>query len=90
MQKQPPPLPPSRQYTVVGNAKLKFPQFRIMKISFSEDAPLAKQLQKGKVVKVIGASQKRGHLIVSNNGTKYHVPFQYMKLVKNAPVTAKI
>lgn len=33
-QERPPPLPPSRSYTVTGNTKLGYPQTRIMKMPF--------------------------------------------------------
>lgn len=31
---RPPPVPPSRPYTVTGNSKLGYPQTRVMKMSF--------------------------------------------------------
>lgn len=55
-------------------------------MNFPEDSatnPPADQLQKGDTVTVVGASQRRGHLIVENNGTSFHVPFQFMELVKS-------
>lgn len=57
-----------------------------MKMNFPEDSatnPPADQLQKGNTVTVVGASQRRGHLIVENNGASFHVPFQFMELVKS-------
>lgn len=59
-----------------------------MKMNFPEDSaknPPNDQLRKGETVTVVGASHRRGHLIVENNGTNFHVPFQYMELVKNTP-----
>lgn len=33
-QERPPPVPPSRSYTVAGNTKLGYPQTRVMKTPF--------------------------------------------------------
>ena len=85
LQERPPPVPPSRNYTVTGNTKLCFPQNRIMKMSFPEDTitnPPSEQLKKGESVTVVGASTCRGHLIVEHKGQNFHVPFQYMELVR--------
>uniref|UniRef100_A0A182QIZ3 Myosin motor domain-containing protein n=1 Tax=Anopheles farauti TaxID=69004 RepID=A0A182QIZ3_9DIPT len=82
---RPPPVPPSRSYTVTGNSKLGYPQTRLMKMNFPEDPAavgLGEQLRKGEAVTVTGASHRRGHLIVEHNGISLHVPFQYMELVK--------
>jgi dachs len=51
---------------VTGNSKLGYPQIRIMKMNFPEEIQL---LKKGDAVTVVGASQRRGHLLVENNGT---------------------
>ncbi|KAH8395635.1 hypothetical protein KR222_004099, partial [Zaprionus bogoriensis] len=86
---RPPPVPASRAYTITGNSKkLGYPQSRIMKMNFPEDAlanPASspgelQQLKKGETVTVVGASSGRGHLIVEHKGQSYHVPFQYMEL----------
>ena len=78
---RPPPVPPSRSYTVAGNTKLGYPQTRIMKMSFPEDVngegPV---LLKGETVLVVGASHRRGHLIVEHKHCTLHVPFQYLEL----------
>jgi hypothetical protein len=34
LQERPPPVPPSRPYTVRGNAKIAYPQARVMKKTF--------------------------------------------------------
>ncbi|EDS45532.1 myosin IB heavy chain [Culex quinquefasciatus] len=84
---RPPPVPPSRSYTVTGNSKLGYPQTRLMKMNFPEDsaaATVGEQLRKGEAVTVTGASHRRGHLIVEHNGISLHVPFQYMELVKSS------
>ncbi|XP_030561790.1 unconventional myosin-X isoform X1 [Drosophila novamexicana] len=92
---RPPPVPLSRAYTITANSKkLGYPQSRIMKMNFPEDAlanpataglsPPApgelQQLKKGDTVTVVGASSGRGHLVVEHKGQTYHVPFQYMEL----------
>ncbi|XP_054082847.1 myosin-G heavy chain isoform X2 [Zeugodacus cucurbitae] len=87
---RPPPVPPSRGYTIAGSLKLCYPQSRIMKMNFPEDPPivnpaeqqLQQQLKKGEAVSVVGASTCRGHLIVEHKGQSYHVPFQYMELLR--------
>ncbi|XP_023177574.2 unconventional myosin-Ia [Drosophila hydei] len=103
---RPPPVPLSRAYTITANSKkLGYPQSRIMKMNFPEDAlanpapalsPTAsaelQQLKKGDTVTVVGASSGRGHLIVEHKGQTYHVPFQYMELASgsNAPSNANL
>lgn len=93
---EPPPVPPSRSYTVSGNSKLGFPQIRIMNNDFPSSSesdikscsdpgrvlPVVK-LSKGEAVTVIGASTRRGHLLVEHLGHQFHVPYQMMHL----PVT---
>lgn len=81
IQERPPPVPKSRSYTVTGNAKLGYPQTRIMKMNFPEKPEEGEQLLKGERVTVTGASNRRGHLIVENHGIQYHVPFQAMELI---------
>ena len=41
------------------------------------------KLLKGEAVTVIGASTRRGHLLVEHHGHQFHVPYQFMQL----PVT---
>ncbi|XP_037959001.1 myosin-G heavy chain-like, partial [Teleopsis dalmanni] len=82
---RPPPVPPSRSYTINGNSKLGYPQSRIMKMNFPEDSvtnPPTEQLKKGETVSVVGASTCRGHLLVDYKGQSFHVPFQYMELLR--------
>lgn len=89
-------MPPSRPYTVKGNSKLGYPQSRVMKMNFPDDssatgnaaANASDRLHKGETVTVVGASHRRGHLIVENNGINFHVPFQFMELVKGAMIVA--
>lgn len=58
--------------------KMNFPEFSALN-------PPAKQLRKGETVTVVGASHRRGHLIVQQHkGATFNVPFQYMELVKGA------
>ncbi len=63
---------------------------RVMKMSFPENAQKfsGEQLRKGEIVTVIGASHKRGHLLVESNGLNLHVPYQYMELAKGQPTGA--
>ncbi|KAH8335221.1 hypothetical protein KR067_004107, partial [Drosophila pandora] len=79
---RPPPVPPSRSYTINGNSKLGYPQSRVMKMNFPEEGQTDTQhLKKGETVTVVGASTGRGHLLVEHKGQSYHVPFQYMELI---------
>ncbi|XP_015587851.1 unconventional myosin-IXb isoform X2 [Cephus cinctus] len=76
---RPPPVPPSRSYTVTGNTKLGYPQTRLMKMPFPEGEGEV-VLLKGETVLVVGASPRRGHLLVEHNNTTLHVPYQFMEL----------
>lgn len=93
-QERPPPVPPSRSYTVTGNSKLSYPQIRLMKMNFPEDAQVggqaSEQLRKGEAVSVVGASERRGHLIVDHGGRQWTVPFQFMELVKSTDCMAPV
>lgn len=84
---RPPPVPPSRSYTVAGNTKLGYPQTRVMKMSFPEDGggenPM---LMKGETVLVVGASHRRGHLIVEHKHCTLHVPFQFLELKQSVNI----
>ena len=53
-------------------------------MNFPEDSQSnTDQLRKGEAVTVIGASHRRGHLLVESlHGVSLHVPFQYMELAK--------
>jgi len=77
---RPPPVPPSRPYTVRGNSKISYPQSRQMKKTFQEGGFADGLLQKGEHVVVIGASTRRGHLVVEKNNSTLHVPFQFLEL----------
>uniref|UniRef100_A0A1Y1LI47 Myosin motor domain-containing protein n=3 Tax=Photinus pyralis TaxID=7054 RepID=A0A1Y1LI47_PHOPY len=84
---RPPPVPPSRSYTVAGNTKLGYPQTRIMKMTYPEDGGGdGAVLLKGEPVLVVGASPKRGHLIVEHKHYTLHVPFQYLELKQNVNI----
>ncbi|KAJ8969728.1 hypothetical protein NQ317_003327 [Molorchus minor] len=84
---RPPPVPPSRSYTVAGNTKLGYPQTRVMKMSYPEDnngdGPI---LPKGETVLVVGASHRRGHLIVEHKHCTLHVPFQFLELKQSVNI----
>ncbi|XP_075226131.1 unconventional myosin-IXb-like dachs [Lycorma delicatula] len=83
---RPPPVPPSRSYTVTGNTKLGYPQTRVMKMPFPEDGSGEVTLLKGDTVVVVGASPRRGYLIVEHSNHNLHVPFQFLEL-KPGPVS---
>ncbi|XP_050421871.1 unconventional myosin-IXAa isoform X2 [Adelges cooleyi] len=82
---RPPPLPPSRSYTISGNTKIGYPQSRIMKKSFPEEGNCDVTLMKGDSVVVVGASNRRGHLVVEHCNRSLEVPFQFLEL-KPRPV----
>lgn len=84
---RPPPVPPSRSYTVAGNTKLGYPQTRVMKMTYPEDGGGdGVVLHKGETVLVVGASPKRGHLIVEHKHCTLHVPFQYLELKQSVNI----
>lgn len=70
---------------MAGNAKLGYPQTRVMKMNFPESPEKGEQLLKGEKIQVVGASNRRGHLIVEHNGYEFHVPYQYMELATATP-----
>lgn len=108
-QERPPPLPPSRSYTVAGNSKLGYPQTRVMKSTFpgkinffhvqcnttttsltnflnfnyAEDGSGEVILRGGEAVMVMGASHRRGHLLVEHKNHHFHVPYQFLELKSN-------
>lgn len=67
LQERPPPLPPSRAYTVSGGVKLGYPQQRAVAADWAEEAPKggAKplRLRPGDTVLAVGAA-RRGHVAV--------------------------
>lgn len=67
-----------RNYTIVGNYKVGFPQWRVMKCAYPESG--AGLLRPGDEVYVIGRSQKRGFLIVEHTGQQIHMPHHYTEL----------
>ncbi|XP_024086474.1 myosin-I heavy chain isoform X2 [Cimex lectularius] len=82
---RPPPVPPSRHYTVAGNTKMGYPQTRIMKMPFPDGSGDV-SLLKGDTVTVVGASPRRGHLVVEHCNHNLHVPFQFLEL-KSSPLS---
>lgn len=71
-----------RNYTIVGNYKVGFPQWRIMKVMYPEATggggpPI---LRAGEEVYVLGRSHKRGYLIVEHNGKQLHLPHHFTEL----------
>ncbi|XP_037074350.1 myosin-I heavy chain-like [Pollicipes pollicipes] len=87
---RPPPLPPARAYTVNGNRKLGYPQERLMLLNFPDDDGGEVTLLKGDTVLVVGASSRRGHLLVECAGQTVHVPHQYMELKSPTRPTGKL
>merc|ERR1712218_24478 len=77
---RPPPVPPSRPYTVNGNKKISFPQTRIMSQSFSEEGTTDIALMKGETVIVIGNSPRRGFLVVEKRNHTIHVPYMLLAM----------
>lgn len=69
----------------MGNYKVGFPQWRVMKCTFPEGggggagggAPV---LRMGDEVFVLGRSQKRGYLVIEYNGQQMHLPHNYTEL----------
>lgn len=49
-------------------------------IVLSEEGEGEVVLLKGETVLVVGASPRRGHLLVEHNNTTLHVPYQFMEL----------
>lgn len=65
----------------------------MMKMNFPDlpESSCESILRKGESVLVVGASPRRGHLIVEHNNTTLHVPFQYMELVKHtSPILSPV
>ncbi|XP_047737603.1 myosin-A [Hyalella azteca] len=83
---RPPPVPPSRSYTIAGNQKLGYPQTRVLKMAFTEDGGGDAVLVKGDVVMVVGASHRRGHVMVEYQGISVHVPYQYLEAPQPPPL----
>ncbi len=82
-QERPPPIPPSRPYSVIGNRKVTFPQTRVMRRPFPlspPPAPTEVSLLKGETVVVIGVSANRGHLVVEKRNHTFHVPYHYLEV----------
>ena len=67
-----------RNYTIVGNYKVGFPQWRVMRCHYPDHGhPL---LKAGDEVFVLGRSQKRGFLIIEHSGRQIHMPHNYTEL----------
>ncbi|XP_022697034.1 myosin-IIIb-like isoform X1 [Varroa jacobsoni] len=85
----PPPIPPSRSYTVTGNAKLSYPQERVMRIDYPDNPNdghrSGAKILKGDTVMVLGSSTHKGHLRVECRGHVFHVPHQLLELRPKIP-----
>lgn len=72
-----------RNYTIVGNYKVGFPQWRVMKCQYPDSGHTL--LRAGDEVYVLGRSQKRGYLIVEHTGQQIHMPHHYTELRLTPP-----
>ncbi|CAH2039941.1 unnamed protein product, partial [Iphiclides podalirius] len=62
LQERPPPLPPSRAYTVANGVKLGYPQQRVLAADWADESG-ALRLRAGDTVLALGAA-RRGHVAV--------------------------
>lgn len=53
-------------------------------VSVTEDGTGEVSLLKGDTVVVVGASPRRGHLVVEHSNHSLHVPFQFLELKPSA------
>ena len=67
-----------RNYSIIGNIKVGFPQWRVMRCQYPDTGPSL--LRAGEEVFVLGRSQKRGYLVVENGGRHVHIPHHYTEL----------
>jgi hypothetical protein len=72
-----------RNYSIVGNYKVGFPQWRTMRCHYPESGPPL--LQAGEEVCCLGRSQKRGYLVVEHGGGTVHIPHNYTELRLTPP-----
>ncbi|TRY68528.1 hypothetical protein TCAL_13103 [Tigriopus californicus] len=77
---RPPPIPPSRSYSIVSGKKVTFPQTRLMKMQYPDNGKGDILLLKGDAIVVLGVSTRRGHLIVEKMNQTLHVPFHYLEM----------
>lgn len=73
-----------RNYTIVGNYKVGFPQWRVMRCQYP-DSGGPSLLKAGDEVFVLGRSQKRGYLIVEVSGKQIHMPHHFTELRLTPP-----
>lgn len=73
---RPPPLPPSRAYTVAGGVKLGYPQQRVVGTEWAEEGGPVR-LRPGDAVLVVGAA-RRGHLAVQVGTRTLCVPHRVL------------
>jgi hypothetical protein len=72
-----------RNYSIVGNYRVGFPQWRTMRCQYPESG--ACLLQAGEEVYCLGRSQKRGYLVVEHGGGTIHIPHHYTELRLTPP-----
>ncbi|XP_047026537.1 unconventional myosin-IXb isoform X1 [Helicoverpa zea] len=78
---RPPPLPPSRAYTVAGGVKLGYPQQRVVGADWGAGAA---RLRAGEAVLVLGAA-RRGHVAVQAAGRTLSVPHAVLAPARARP-----
>ena len=54
-----------------------------MELLWTEDSNGDVMLRAGEAVMVVGASHRRGHLLVEHKNHNFHVPYQFLELQKN-------
>lgn len=63
--------------------------FKIVVNSFPlEESAGETKLPKSETVMVVGASPRRGHLLVEYKGQTHHVPYQFLELKSSSPPTS--
>eukprot|EP00095_Tigriopus_kingsejongensis_P002709 maker-scaffold809_size94238-snap-gene-0.26 protein:Tk02709 transcript:maker-scaffold809_size94238-snap-gene-0.26-mRNA-1 annotation:"myosin-i heavy chain" len=77
---RPPPIPPSRPYSIVGVKKVTYPQSRVMRLAYPDSGQGDIVLLKGEIVMVLGVSPRRGHLVVEKMNQTAHIPFHYLEM----------
>lgn len=70
LQERPPPLPPSRAYTVSNGVKLGYPQQRVLAADWADEGG-ALRLRAGDSVLALGAA-RRGHVAVQVADSTFH------------------
>lgn len=80
---RPPPLPPSRSYTVAGGVKIGYPQQRMVGVDWTDESG-AVRLRAGDAVLVVGAA-RRGHVAIHAAGRTVSVPHNVLTPARARP-----